>query len=331
MWPPGHRRGRAARSDRPKAARGVRRPRSSGERLVDDARADSRAPARALAARLISSHSPQAFLMRLDQFSGSGSLRLPRRVQDPEYPRGPRLDDKRSLWSPVQSPVPLAALGRGFFQARRASEGNFPVGLLPADVEQKHIVDAIAGEFGAARTRSVGSSSPGFPIICRMPGPDASPRTFLTAWREAAHHGAPPVGRAVDHLGLLEGVRKASEDRLTELGGGSTAGSGRSWSLSVARWSRWIKISSEVALAQTRHRADAPNPAGDHSARSCPRAARRSRRKPREGIGRRAPDDRRPRDSIQRQDQRAGHLSSRGGDQAQGGVKPPRRTGSADG
>ncbi len=44
-----------------------------------------------------------------------------------------------------------------------------------------------------------------------------SPRTFLTAWREAAHHGSPPPGRAVDHLGLLEGVRKASEDRLSEL------------------------------------------------------------------------------------------------------------------
>ena len=44
-----------------------------------------------------------------------------------------------------------------------------------------------------------------------------SPRTFLTAWREAAHFGTPPLGKAVDHLGLQEGVRKASEDRLFEL------------------------------------------------------------------------------------------------------------------
>ena len=43
-----------------------------------------------------------------------------------------------------------------------------------------------------------------------------SPRTFMTAWRVAAEHGEPPE-TPVDHLGLLEGVRKASGDRLAEL------------------------------------------------------------------------------------------------------------------
>lgn len=44
-----------------------------------------------------------------------------------------------------------------------------------------------------------------------------SPRTFLTAWREAARHGACPADTAVDHHGVLEGVRKASADRLAEI------------------------------------------------------------------------------------------------------------------
>lgn len=44
-----------------------------------------------------------------------------------------------------------------------------------------------------------------------------SPRTFLTAWREAALHGSCPENTPVDHQGILEGVRRASEDRLAEL------------------------------------------------------------------------------------------------------------------
>ncbi len=46
---------------------------------------------------------------------------------------------------------------------------------------------------------------------------DCSPRTFLTAWRVAAEHSPAPNYRAVDHLGINEGVRQASSDRLTEL------------------------------------------------------------------------------------------------------------------
>lgn len=44
-----------------------------------------------------------------------------------------------------------------------------------------------------------------------------SPRTFLTAWREAAGHEPSPTETAVDHHGILEGVRKASADRLAEI------------------------------------------------------------------------------------------------------------------
>ena len=44
-----------------------------------------------------------------------------------------------------------------------------------------------------------------------------SPRTFLTAWNRAALHAPAPERRAVDHLGLQEGVRLASNVRLNEL------------------------------------------------------------------------------------------------------------------
>jgi hypothetical protein len=44
-----------------------------------------------------------------------------------------------------------------------------------------------------------------------------SPRTFLTAWQKASEHQPVPSDRAVDHLGLIEGVRKASSTRLAEL------------------------------------------------------------------------------------------------------------------
>ncbi len=46
---------------------------------------------------------------------------------------------------------------------------------------------------------------------------NCSPRTFLTAWKTAAEHIPSPQRQAVDHLGLNEGVRRASSARLTEL------------------------------------------------------------------------------------------------------------------
>jgi hypothetical protein len=45
-----------------------------------------------------------------------------------------------------------------------------------------------------------------------------SPRSFLTAWKTAAEHVPAPHLQAVDHLGLSDGVRRASNARLTELG-----------------------------------------------------------------------------------------------------------------
>jgi hypothetical protein len=106
------------------------------------------------------------------------------------------------------------------FQALKRSYGidedSDPGRLLDPDL-QKRLVDRIAGEhMGASAKR--GRVYSWVPQHLADANGETSPRTFLTAWREAARHGAPPRdGRAVDHVGINEGVRRASKDRLAEL------------------------------------------------------------------------------------------------------------------
>jgi hypothetical protein len=87
----------------------------------------------------------------------------------------------------------------------------------PSEARVKEVVAALAGPFMGTDKRR-GWVHTWVPTHLADARGDASPRTFLTAWREAARHRPAPRGRAVDHLGLHEGVRKASEDRLNELG-----------------------------------------------------------------------------------------------------------------
>ena len=121
-----------------------------------------------------------------------------------------RLLFERLKRSPVASPA-FEALARSTHARPSLISGAWPDQIKP-------LVDAIAGEFmGADKKR--GRVFTWLPLHLADAHRETSPRTFLTAWREAAlYDGAPlPVERAVDHLGLLEGVRKASEDRLQEL------------------------------------------------------------------------------------------------------------------
>lgn len=81
---------------------------------------------------------------------------------------------------------------------------------------QKRVVHAIAGEFmGSNRKR--GLVYTWVPLHLSDAANTCSPRTFLTAWKKAAEHTPAPLDRAVNHLGLLEGVRSASQARLNEL------------------------------------------------------------------------------------------------------------------
>ena len=80
----------------------------------------------------------------------------------------------------------------------------------------QRLVEALAGQYmGSGKKR--GFVFTWIPTHLADALWEISPRTFLTAWREAACHDPCPQDTPVDHLGLLEGVRRASEDRLAEL------------------------------------------------------------------------------------------------------------------
>lgn len=107
-----------------------------------------------------------------------------------------------------QDPTSAAAFGK--------LRGQLPSGLYSSDNQAKLLVDALAGEFmGAGENR--GRVFTWLPLHLSDAHGETSPRTFLTAWKEAAHHTPVPETLPVDHRGLLEGVRRASEDRLREL------------------------------------------------------------------------------------------------------------------
>lgn len=82
--------------------------------------------------------------------------------------------------------------------------------------EQITLVNALAGRFMGSDARR-GRVYTWVPLHLSDARSACSPRTFLTAWQRAADHAPSPTGRAVDHLGLIEGVRTASTARLEEL------------------------------------------------------------------------------------------------------------------
>jgi hypothetical protein len=89
--------------------------------------------------------------------------------------------------------------------------------------KQRKLISAIAGEYmGSHKTR--GSVYTWVPLHLSDAADTCSPRTFLTAWKRAAEFIPPvkdkiplPKDKAVDYRGLIDGVRKASKDRLVEL------------------------------------------------------------------------------------------------------------------
>ncbi|MGO9768405.1 MAG: hypothetical protein ACLPSW_02410 [Roseiarcus sp.] len=82
--------------------------------------------------------------------------------------------------------------------------------------QQPAFIAAIAGEFMGASIKR-GRVYSWVPLHLSDSASNCSPRTFLTAWKSAAEHGSQPIGLVVDHLGLIEGVRRASSARLEEL------------------------------------------------------------------------------------------------------------------
>lgn len=82
--------------------------------------------------------------------------------------------------------------------------------------DQVRLVNAIAGEFMGTDKRR-GRVYTWVPLHLGDANNTCSPRTFLAAWEHAAAHTPAPKERSVDHVGLNDGVRHASEVRLQEL------------------------------------------------------------------------------------------------------------------
>jgi len=82
--------------------------------------------------------------------------------------------------------------------------------------DQALLIEAIAGEFMGSNKKR-GRVYTWVPLHLSDAANTCSPRSFFIAWRKAAEHHPVPAGRAIDHLGLLDGVRSASTARLTEL------------------------------------------------------------------------------------------------------------------
>jgi hypothetical protein len=85
-----------------------------------------------------------------------------------------------------------------------------------SETAQSRIINGLAGEF-MGNNKKRGRVYSWLPLHLSDAAQTCSPRSFLTAWRKAAEHHPAPAGRAVDHLGLQEGVRQASSSRLEEL------------------------------------------------------------------------------------------------------------------
>ncbi len=81
---------------------------------------------------------------------------------------------------------------------------------------QQLLIKGIAGEFMGTNAKR-GRVYTWVPLHLSDADNNCSPRTFLTAWKTAAEHVPIPQSYAIDHLGLIEGVRRASNARLTEL------------------------------------------------------------------------------------------------------------------
>jgi hypothetical protein len=159
--------------------------------------------------------------MRVDQFSDRELFKFPDSSKI-------RNDHVNLVWLPGE------LYGLLLFEILRNPEGRLALEALASQVsasaalpveggdskthldQQRELIHALAGEFMGSNKKR-GLVYTWVPLHLSDAANTCSPRTFLTAWRRAAEYMPAPIDRAVDHLGLLDGVRSASRDRLNEL------------------------------------------------------------------------------------------------------------------
>jgi hypothetical protein len=159
--------------------------------------------------------------MRVDQFADTELIRFP----DSSKITNDRVD---LAWQPdelyglllfelLRSPIAQSQLNA--LATKTKTRSALPRGgRLNIDAQQElvELINAIAGEFMGSHKKR-GRVYTWVPLHLSDAANNCSPRTFLTAWKSAADHGSPPKDLVVDHLGLIDGVRRASSSRLAEL------------------------------------------------------------------------------------------------------------------
>lgn len=159
--------------------------------------------------------------MRVDQFSDHELFRFPDSSKI-------RNDHVNLIWRPNE------LYGLLLFEVLRDAQGGAALRALAEQVgavnalpshdadcttfieEQTRLIEAIAGEFMGSNKKR-GRVYSWVPLHLSDAANTCSPRSFLIAWKKAAEHYPLPAERALDHLGLLDGVRSASASRLSEL------------------------------------------------------------------------------------------------------------------
>jgi hypothetical protein len=186
---------------------------------------DIRALTQGLLVRAVGLHSFHAIrakiFMRVDQFADDELFRFP----DSSKIRNDRVD---LTWPSHE------LYGLLLYEVLRSPNGSDALRQLADDIDateglptsamahssalraQEALITAIAGEFMGGHKKR-GRVYTWVPLHLSDAANNCSPRTFLTAWRSAAEHVPAPTDKAVDHLGLIEGVRRASSARLAEL------------------------------------------------------------------------------------------------------------------
>lgn len=93
---------------------------------------------------------------------------------------------------------------------------QLPNELLINVDKQKQVFEVIAGEF-MGRTKTRGAPYTWIPVHLSDSRGEVSPRTFLKNLQSAAHQNPMPTESAINFKNINDGVREASDHRLTEL------------------------------------------------------------------------------------------------------------------
>lgn len=161
--------------------------------------------------------------MRLDQFGNDSLFQFPdaSKIKGAAVSLRWRATELYALlyFELLRNPASLEAfksLCRDFDMPISGKSSQLPNELLISADKQKQVFEVIAGEF-MGRTKTRGAPYTWIPVHLSDSRGEVSPRTFLKNLQSAAHQNPAPTESAINFKNINDGVREASEHRLTEL------------------------------------------------------------------------------------------------------------------